>query len=96
MDETNISHVVDITEDKAQYDTEVKNVLSDKNILAWILSRVTVEFHGLPIETIVQCIEGEPLIFKVYIAPGKTNESIVGRDTQDKVPKEGFTLSGCA
>ena len=89
MEETNIAHVVDITEDKARYDAEVKNVLSDKYILAWIISRVTVEFRGLPIETIVQCIEGEPIISKVYVAPGKTNESIVGRDTQDKVPREG-------
>ena len=89
MEETNIAHVVDITEDKARYDTEVKNVLSDKYILAWIMSRVTVEFRELPIETIVQCIEGEPVISKVYVAPGKTNESIIGRDTQDKVPKEG-------
>ena len=89
MEVTNIAHVVDIANDKAQYDAEVKNVLSDKNILAWIMSRVTDEFHGMPIEDIVPCIEGEPLISKVYVAPGKTNESIVGRDTQDKVPNEG-------
>ncbi|MBR4059857.1 MAG: hypothetical protein IKK03_08475 [Lachnospiraceae bacterium] len=43
---TNIAHVVDIAKEKAQYDTEVKNVLSDKYILAWIMSRVTEEFRG--------------------------------------------------
>lgn len=62
--------------DKARYDTEVKNVLSDKNILAWIMSRVTDEFRGMSIEDIIPCIEGEPLISKVYVAPGKTNERI--------------------
>lgn len=89
METTNLAHAVDIAGEKAQLDTEVKNVLSDKYILAWILSRVASEFRGMPIQTIVQCIEGEPLISRVYVNPGKTNESIIGRDTDDKVPKEG-------
>ena len=86
---TNIAQVVDIAKEKARYDIEVKNVLSDKYILAWIISRVTEEFRGMSIQDIVQCIEGEPLVSKVYVAPGRTNDSIIGRDTQDKVPKEG-------
>ena len=86
---TNIAHVVDIAKEKARYDTEVKNVLSDKYILAWIMSRVTEEFRGMPVQDIVRCIEGEPIVSKVYVAPGKTNDSIIGRDTQDKVPDEG-------
>ena len=89
MSATNIAQVVDIAKEQARYDTEVKNVLSDKYILAWIMSRVMEEFRGMPIEDIVQCIEGEPIISKVYVAPGKTNDSIIGRDTQDKVPDEG-------
>ena len=86
---TNIAQVVNIAKEKARYDTEVKNVLSDKYILAWIISRVTEEFRGMSIQNIVQCIEGEPVVSKVYVAPGKTNDSIIGRDTQDKVPSEG-------
>lgn len=89
MEDTHITQVVDITADKARYDTEVKNVLSNKYILAWIMSRVTSEFRDLPIETIVSCIEGEPLVSKISVAPGMTNESTIGRDTEDKVPKEG-------
>lgn len=89
LETTNLAHAVDIAGEKAQLDTEVKNVLSDKYILAWILSRVAIEFRGMPIQTIVQCIEDEPLISRVYVNPGKTNESIIGRDTDDKVPKEG-------
>ena len=86
---TNIAQVVNIAKEKARYDTEVKNVLSDKYILAWIISRVTEEFRGMSIQNIVQCIEGEPVVSKVYVAPGKTNDSIIGRDTQDKAPGEG-------
>ncbi len=89
MPETHIAQVIDIAKENAQYDTEVKNILSDKNILAWILSRVTEEFQGMSIEEIVQCIEGEPMVSKVYTAAGKFNESIIGRDTQDKVSGEG-------
>jgi hypothetical protein len=89
METTNVAHVVDIAEEKARYDAEVKNVLSDKYILAWIMSRIVKEFQGMSIDAIMLCIEGEPLVSKVYVSPGKTNESIIGRDTQDKVPKEG-------
>lgn len=89
VNEENVAHVIDIAEEKARYDAEVKHVLSDKIILAWIISRTVAEFEGMTIAEIIPCIEGEPLVSKVYVAPGKTNGSIVGRDTQDKVPKEG-------
>ena len=89
MGTTHIAHAVDIAEEKAQFDTEIKNVLSNKYILAWIMSRTASEFSGMPIQDTVQCIEGEPLVSKVFVHPGKTNESIIGRDTQDKVPNEG-------
>ena len=89
MEPTNIAYAVSIAEGEAQYNAEVKNVLSNKYILAWILSRVAAEFRGLPIEVIVQCIEDEPLVSKVPVHPGRTNQSIVGRDTQDTVPHEG-------
>ncbi len=87
--DTHITQMIDVAEEKAQYDTEVKNILSDKRILAWIMSRVTEEFRDMPIEEIVQCIEGEPIISQVQVSPGMTNDSIIGRDTQDKIPGEG-------
>lgn len=61
MEEKNVAHVVDIAEEKARYDAEVKNVLSDKIILAWITSRTVEEFAGMTIEQIVFCIEGTPV-----------------------------------
>ncbi len=67
--ETHIANAVDIAEEKSRYDTEVKNVLSDKTILAWIMSRTVTEFAGVPIEQIVHCIEGTPLVSEVYVAP---------------------------
>ena len=45
---------------KEQYDTEVKKILSDKTILAWILQYSIQEFAGYSIEEIRDCIEGEP------------------------------------
>ncbi len=87
--ETHIAQMVDIAKDKARYDTEVKNILSDKCILAWIMSRVTEEFQGMPIDEIVSCIEEDPLISSAKVSPGMTNDSIIGRDTQDKIPNEG-------
>ena len=89
MESTNLAHVLDNAEEMSQYDAEIKNVLSNKYILAWIVSRTAPEFSGMSIPDIIQCIEGEPLVSKVYVHPVRTNESIIGRDTQDKVPGEG-------
>ena len=42
---TNISNVMDANADMSKYDTEVKKVLSDPQILAWILKYTTKEFN---------------------------------------------------
>ena len=34
---TYLFHAIDIAKNKIQYDTEVKRILSDKSILAWIV-----------------------------------------------------------
>lgn len=76
---------------KVQYDDNIKNILSNKVILAWILKSSTTEFYDLTIERIVECIEDEPEISAVRVNPGETNESekIVGSKNEDKVPMEG-------
>lgn len=43
---TNISNVIDGNADKSQYDTEVKKILSDKTVLAWIMQYTVNEFNG--------------------------------------------------
>lgn len=88
-EKTFIADAVEIAKDKAEYDGSIKNILSDKSILAWITSCSVKELRGYPIDVIKGCIEGEPEISKVPVAPGRTNEAITGDNTEDKVLHEG-------
>ena len=82
---TFIADAVEIAKDNAEYDGPLKNILADKSILAWIASCSVKELRGYPIDVIKSCIEGEPEISKVTVAPGQTNEAITGENTEDKV-----------
>ena len=86
---THISNVLHEISDKAKYDTEVKKLLSNKTILAWIMKHTVEEFKNYPIAVIRDCIEGEPEISKVKLRPGHTPEAITGNATSDKVVGEG-------
>ena len=57
---TYISDTLEGNDCKDRLDTEVKKVLSDKTVLAWILKYTTAEFEQYPIDTIKTCIEGTP------------------------------------
>lgn len=88
--ETSISHKINITAQKAAYDTYVKKLLSEKIILAHILASVVTEFNGMTPEDIIPLIEGQPDIENVSIIPGETSmPSIIGDNTEDIVPNEG-------
>lgn len=86
---TYISNVLEGSGDKVRYDAEVKKVLSDKTVLAWILRYAVEEFKEYPVEVIRDCIEGEPETGTRRVAPGHTPEAVTGSDTADKVPGEG-------
>ncbi len=90
---THISDVLEGNDCKDRYDAEVKKILSDKTVLAWILKYTTKEFADYPISQIKECIEGEPEIGTHRVYPGhtakQTPEVITGSDTVDKVPGEG-------
>ena len=45
--------------EQAKYDMNVKSILSDKNILAYILKSTVSELVQLDLDTIKQCIERE-------------------------------------
>lgn len=92
MTNTNIADAVDVANDKARYDAAVKRILSDKNILAWIMKGTMREFKDTMIEQIIACIEGIPEVSEVSIEPGRTNAAIIGDTTEDKVPNEGSVL----
>ncbi len=85
-----LAREVSLAEAKAKYDAQCKRVLSQKEILAWILRRTVREFAGMDIPEIIACIEGEPEISEARVYPGETNaERIRGLANEDKVPEEG-------
>ncbi len=97
-----LSRELSYAKEKVQYDTQCKRVLSQKQILAWILKRTVKEFTDLPVRQIILCIEGLPEISSVPVYAGKdkeisaepetvrrTNEKISGMPNEDKVPEEG-------
>ncbi len=84
-----LSNVLDVAGHKARYDAEVKKILSDKTILAWILKFTVREFEDSGIEEIRDSIEGEPEVSTVPVYPGMRRENITGLATEDKVPNEG-------
>lgn len=71
--ENSLATAISVADSKAYYDENIKNILSEKEVLAWILKNVTVEFADLSIEEIIDCIEGEPEVSTVKVNPGKTN-----------------------
>ena len=52
--ETHLSQTIDITNDNARYDTSVKEMLADKQVLARILKYSLQEFQDDEIEDIMR------------------------------------------
>ena len=55
--ESNLSRAIDIASDRAKYDEIIKEILSDKQILARILKYTLDEFKDLDIDTIINNIQ---------------------------------------
>ncbi len=95
---TEITNAVNATGNKAQYDTRVKRILAQKNILAHILVKTVDEFKGMKPEDVVAYIEGEPKVGIVPVEPGLTNaekadaigQRIVGLNTENAEINEGL------
>ncbi|MCD8129760.1 MAG: hypothetical protein LUE16_00530 [Lachnospiraceae bacterium] len=64
--------------EKTQYDTYAKNLLSRKCILACILTAVVEEFKGMTPREAERFIEGEVHVGDVPVAPGMTNAEMTG------------------
>ena len=92
VEKSALSHNLESVTDNIKYDQNVKNILANKSILAWILKYTTNEFRDYNIPAIIECIE-EPQISEVPIYPGATNkmhtERIEGLPTEDTVQNEG-------
>lgn len=91
--ENELSRALSCADEKIQYDTQCKRVLSQKEILARILARTVKELAGMSTEQILACMEDTPEISSVRVEPGKTNQqnrqSITGLANEDKVQAEG-------
>lgn len=84
---------------EAQYDAKAKHILSQKIILAHILSETVKEFEGMSPEEIVPLIEGDPYVGCVPVDPGLTNvgsstkgKRIVGLNTENLEVNEGLCI----
>ena len=88
---TEITHAINASKDKAQYDTHAKRLLSQKIILAHILVKVIDEFKDMKPEQVMAYIEGDPIIGTIPVDPGLTNQEqfddsgqrIVGLNTEN-------------
>ena len=95
---TEITNAVSAAGDKVQYDTRVKRILAQKNILAHILVKTVDEFKEMKPEDAVMYIEGEPKIGIVPVEPGLTNtektditsQRIIGLNTENTEINEGL------
>ena len=92
MIETNLAQTVDAANDSgAAYDTNVKYLLSDKQILARILKYTVEEFHEMGIEDIIGSIGADIEIGIRPVDAGLSNFGRVkGTATEDNVPGEGI------
>ena len=87
---TPLSKDIEAANHKIKYDTQVKKVLANKIILAWILKYTVKEFAHTSIPEIETCIEGNIEIGTVPVEPGLTNySSILGANNENAIPNEG-------
>lgn len=90
VENTHLSQAVVAAQDAAAYDTNVKFLLADKQILARILKYTIKEFRNMDIQDIISCISDDIGVSSIPLEPGLTNLGRVkGDNTEDCVPGEG-------
>ena len=78
MIETNLAQTVSATNDSGSaYDTNVKYLLSDKQILSRILKYTIEEFQEMDIEDIMGCIGDD---IEIGTRPVRSEERRVGKE----------------
>lgn len=90
QENTHLSQAVAAAQDAAAYDTNVKFLLSDKQILARILKYTIKEFQNMDIQDIISCISDDIGVSSIPLEPGLINLGRVkGDNTEDSIPGEG-------
>lgn len=88
--QTYLSQAIGAVGSNAQYDENVKQLLADKQILAWILKYAVREFNAMELEDIASGIDGKIEIGKIPLDPGQlVLGKITGDNTEDNVVGEG-------
>ena len=95
--ETQLAKLIKSTDKRAKYDTQVKKLLANEAILAWILKTCTEEFAPYSPQEIIACIEERPEVSLRAVhaddldADEKlvdSDKSISGGNTEDSSLKE--------
>lgn len=110
--ETQLAKMIRATNDRARYDTQVKKLLANEAILAWILKTCTEEFAPYTPQEIIQCIEGKPEVSEKAVHANdldaseadsmvSSDKSVVGSNTEDNSLREqtvyyDIRLNACA
>ena len=93
MTKMELARDLSYAKEKIQYDTQCKQVLSQKEILAWILQRTVKEFTNMAVAEIIPCIEGTPEVSSIPVHPGETNaEKISGMPNEERLMREAYTM----
>ena len=90
MADTNLAQAVEMTNDSSFYDTNIKFLLADKQILARILKYAVQEFCDMPIENIMDSIGDDIDVGTKSLDAGLSNIGRVNMSgTEDNIPGEG-------
>lgn len=90
MSETYLSHAICAADAACTYDTNVKYLLADKQILAYILKYTIAEFQDMAVREILPCIGNDLEIGTKAVDAGLSNLGRVhDTNTEDNVPGEG-------
>ena len=86
---SNLSQIViDMEEEKAKYDQTMKELLSDRQVLAWILKRFVPEYQDCELEDIeMKYIQAETIMVS-KIGMEQDSETIQGIRNEDAVQGE--------
>ncbi len=92
MEDTNLAQSIRATNDSdSAYDTNVKCLLADKQVLSWILKYTLIEFADMEVSDIRDCIGDDIGIDTRPVDAGLSNLGRVQETlTEDNVPGEGI------
>lgn len=92
MADTNLAQSIHATNDSdSAYDTNVKCLLADKQILSWILKYTLIEFTDMEVSNIRDCIGDDIEIDARPVDAGLSNLGRVQETlTEDNIPGEGM------